>query len=190
MVITYNGGGYFKLQSGEKTILIDPDNQRSFKGSILALNTVKPSKVAAEEGGPFFVDNQGEYDISDIRIEGRTAGYEDGEEKTVYRIVFDDMEIGVLGPIKKELDPKTMEVLEDCDMLIVPSGEKPYLSAAGVAKIIRQTEPGIVIPGTVKDPKELFKELGQENNVKPEEKLTIKKKEITPKAMLIKWLSA
>ncbi len=190
MIITCNGEGYFKLQSGEKTILVDPDNQRSFKGSILVLSTVKPAKVSPEESGPFFVDNQGEYDVSGARVEGRTAAYEDNMEKTAYRIAFDDIEIGILGPVKKDPDPKTLEILQNCDILIIPGGEKPYLSASGAAKIIRQTEPGVVIPSFTKNPRELFKELGQENGVKAEEKLTVKKKDITPKAMAVKWIAS
>lgn len=189
MVITYNGGSYFKLQSGEKSILIDPDNQRSFKGSLLVLSTVKPSPTSPEENGPFFIDSQGEYDVSEIRIESRTAAHEDDGEKTAYRIDFDDIVIGVLGPIKKDPDAKAVEILQDCDILIVPGGGEPYLGASAVGKIVRQTEPGIVIPSLAKNPKDLLKELGQEN-AKPEEKLTLKKKDIPPKAMTVKWLAA
>lgn len=189
MVITRQGDGYFKLQSGEKTVLIDPDNQRSFKGSLLVVATTKPPKVVPEDGGPFFIDNQGEYDVSEIRIEGKTARYGEGNEVTAYRLVFDDIAIGILGPVEKEPDPKVIEVLQDCDILILPGGDKPYLGPAAAAKIIRQTEPGIVIPSFVKNPKELLKELGQENG-KPEEKLTLKKKDISPKTMAVKWLTA
>ncbi len=190
MVITYNGEGYFKLQSGDKAILIDPDNQRSFKGSLAVISTVKPAKVSPEEEGPFFIENQGEYDVAEIRIEGRTVFHEDGFEKTAYRIYFDEIEIGVLGPVKKEPDPKSIEILQDCDILILPGGEEPFIGAGITGKIVRQTEPGIVIPSFTKNPKGLVKELGQENNMHPEEKLTIKKKEITPKGMVVKWLSS
>ena len=190
MVITRQGDGYFKLQSGEKAVLIDPDNQRSYKGSLLVVATTKPSSTGPEDGGPFFIDGQGEYDVSEIRIEGRTAEHEEGGiEKTAYRIVFDDITIGVLGPVKKEPDPKVVEILQDCDILILPGGEKPYLNASAIAKTIRQTEPGIVIPSFTKNPKDLLKELGQENG-KPEEKLTLKKKDISPKAMTVVWLTA
>ncbi len=189
MVITRQGDGYFKLQSGERAVLIDPDNQRSYKGSLLIVATMRPPQTGPEDGGPFFVDGQGEYDVSEIRIEGRTAEHEGEEvEKTAYRIVFDDITIGILGPVKKEPDPKVVEILQDCDILVLPGGEKPYLNASAIAKVVRQTEPGIVIPSFVKDPKELLKELGQENS-KPEEKLTLKKKDISPKAMTVVWLT-
>lgn len=189
MVITYNGGSYFKLQSGERSMLIDPDNQRSFKGSLLVVSTMKPPKAEPEAEGPFSIDSQGEFDVSEIRVQGRTAAYEDDGEKTAYRIEFDDVVVGVVGPIKKDPDPRAMEILRDCDVLIIPGGEKPYLAASAAGKIVRQTEPGIVIPSLTKNPKEFLKELGQED-VKPEQKLTFKKKDISPKAMVVKWLTA
>lgn len=190
MVITYNGGSYLKFQSGDEVILVDPEDQRSFRSSLVAVSTEKPAKTSSLEGGPFCIDNQGEYDVGDIRIEGKTVAHEDGSEKTAYRVNFDEMEIGILGPVKSEPDPKVIELLQDCDILVIPGGEKPFLGAAAAAKIIRQTEPGIIIPTVTKNPKELMRELGQENGARAEEKLTIKKKDIAPKAMKVVWLTA
>ncbi len=191
MVITLNGGGYLKFQSGDRVMLVDPEDQRSFRGSLVVVSTEKPAKTPSLEGGPFFIDNQGEYDAGGVRIEGRTVAHENESEKTAYRVSFDEMGIGILGPVKNEPDPKIIELLQDCDVLVVPGGdEKPFLSAEIAAKIIRQIEPGIVIPTTTKNPEELMKELGQENGAKMEGKLTIRKKDIAPKAMKVIWLTA
>ena len=53
-----------------------------------------------------------------------------------------------------------------------------------IAKLIRQMEPSIIIPALYKDVKPFLKELDQ-TEVKPEEKLVIKKKDIIEKAMKI-----
>ena len=72
MIITYQGGNYFKIQSGDFVLLVDPDNARSFKGASVVLNTLKPPLVAApaESEGLVWIENQGEYEIKGTRISG------------------------------------------------------------------------------------------------------------------------
>lgn len=190
MIINYYGGDYFKIQAGDLTVLIDPENQRSFKGATLALNTIRPSLAEAPtEAFPTWIDHQGEYEVQGIRVEGLTLGEEEKKEKTAYRIDLDEIRIGVLGHLTKEPDPKVREFLMDCDVLIIPAGEKPYISSATVAKLIRQLEPSIVIPSFASNPKLFLKELGQEK-ITAEEKFVFKKKDLAPKAMIVKWLAS
>ena len=40
MVITYQGDNYFRFQSGDLTLLVDPTNQRAFKGAGVVLSTI------------------------------------------------------------------------------------------------------------------------------------------------------
>lgn len=190
MIINYYGGDYFKIQAGELTVLIDPENQRSFKGATLALNTVRPGLAEAPiETSPTWIDHQGEYEVQGIRVEGRTLGEEEKKEKTAYRIDLDEIRIGVLGHLAKEPDPKVQEFLMDCDVLIIPAGEKPFISSAAAAKLIRQLEPSIIIPSFANNPKSFLKELGQEKTA-AEEKFVFKKKDLVPKAMVVKWLTS
>ncbi|MEK7169368.1 MAG: MBL fold metallo-hydrolase [Patescibacteria group bacterium] len=190
MIINYYGGDYFKIQAGDLAILIDPENQRSFKGATLALNTIRPSLAEAPlEASPAWIDHQGEYEVNGIRVEGRTLGEEEKKEKTAYRIEFDEVRIGVLGHLAKDPDPKMQEFLMDCDVLIIPAGEKPFISSAAAAKLIRQLEPSIVIPSFAENPKPFLKEMGQEK-ITAEEKFVFKKKDLAPKAMIVKWLAS
>lgn len=192
MVITYQGGNYFKIQSGDYTVLIDPENQRSFKGAQVVINTVKPAFIEPQEGEvtPVWIEHQGEYEIGGVRINGYSCGWNEKAkcESTSYRIVFDDISIAVLGHLYNELDPKIAGELTDADIAIVPASGSPFLDITKIAKLIRQLEPGIVIPSLTEKPQALLKELNRE--VKAEEKLTIKKKEIEPKAMRVVWLQS
>ena len=190
MVITYQGDNYFKIQSGNFTILIDPSNGRSLKGSNIVINTIKPSTVPREEGDSDYVwiENQGEYEINGVRLDGWSAGQENSLEKTLYVFELEDIRVAVLGQITKEPPPELLEHLEEVDIAIMPC-VKPYLNETDAAKIIRQIEPGLIIPSFVNDiPKKLFSELGQSPS--SEEKLVIKKKDISPAAMKIICLSS
>jgi len=190
MVITHQGGNYFRIQAGDYVVLIDPENQRSFKGAKVIINTVKPTLVEqqTEENAPVWIEHQGEYEIGGVRIHGYSCGWNEKAkcENTAYLIFFDNISIAVLGHLYTELDPKTAGMLANTDIVIAPANGSPFLEITKVAKLIRQLEPGIVIPSLSEKPLALLKELNRE--AKPEEKLTIKKKEIEPKAMRVVWL--
>jgi L-ascorbate metabolism protein UlaG (beta-lactamase superfamily) len=190
MVITYQGGNYFRVQSGDTTLLLDPTDQRSFRGAHVVLSTLKPGPVAAPEGEePFFVDHQGEYEAHGIRIGGWSVESEERIERTVYRIELDELALVFLGHLTKDIDTKLYLPLKDADVLIVPAGGKPYISQAAAAKLVRQLEPGIVIPSLAENPDLFLKELGKKEHAK-EEKLVVKKKDITPQAMKVVCLTA
>lgn len=193
MVITYQGENYFKIQSGNLVVLIDPPTQRSFKGTSVVVNTIRPTLSEPPEevkGQPasFWIDHQGEYEISGIHVIGWTTEWVRDEEHTAYRITIDGIDVAVLGYLAKELDQKVQGVLGGSDILIVPAGGKPFLAPSSVAKIVRQIEPAAVIPALFKDPKPFLKELG-DTKTAPQEKFSIKKKDLVPKAMAVQILS-
>lgn len=188
MIITYQEENYFKIQSGEISLLIDPTNQRSFKGSALVLNTVRPSYVTYDGNSEcFWVDHQGEYEVQGIHVRGWSAGNEGDTEKTIYRIDFDDVIISVLGHITQEPPKDFLEYLENTDILIVPAGGKPWISQTAIAKFIRQMEPSVIIPSLFKDIKPFIKEFNKAS-VAAEEKFVFKKKDLSQNAMDIKCL--
>lgn len=195
MVITYHGENYLKVQSGNTTVLIDPTDQRSFKGAALALSTVYPAAVA--RGGkedlstlrePLIIDHEGEYEIAGIRIQGVSAGHDGDGEKTCYFVEFDGITLGILGHLTHEPDRKVMEILADLDILFIPVGGKPFLTPAVAGKIVRQLEPGLVVPTLTKDPASFLKEMGNPK-LHCEEKLTVKKKDVASKAMRVVCLT-
>jgi len=188
MVITYQGDNYFKIQSGESVVLIDPTNTRSFKGANVVLNTIKPATIARpEEEGVFWIENQGEYEREGIRVEGWSTSHKDGVTHTAYQFTMEGIEIAVLGHLTNALAPDVIEKLQDKDILIVPGSGAPYIAPGDIAKTIRQIEPGMVIPSLIKAaPKKLFDELNVTPT--PEEKITIKKKDVSPGAMEVRYL--
>lgn len=191
MIITYQGENYFKVQSGDQAILIDPENQRSLRGAAVAVNTLYPSLIPRPSDDEcFWIDHQGEYEVQGIHIEGWSAGNEDGKEKTLYRIVFEEVVIVVAGHLTKEPPKELEEYIEKADVLIIPAGGKPWLPETAAAKFIRQVEPAVVIPSLFKDLKPFLKEFNHGNGAASEEKFVFKKKDLTPGAMAIKWLEA
>jgi len=196
MIITYHGDNYFKFQSGETVILMDPTNQRSFKGATLVINTQKPSAVAPDkveetptQNLPFFIDHQGEYEIKGVQINGLSTGYDEKEKKenTLYQIIFDEIKIACLGHLKNEPNPKLLAILKNIDILILPGGGKPFISEEQAAKIARQIAPSVIIPSLYKDIKKFLKEFDK-TKLEPQDKLTIKKKDLKPEALSIVWL--
>ncbi|MEK7629936.1 MAG: MBL fold metallo-hydrolase [Patescibacteria group bacterium] len=190
MVITYQGENYFKFQAGSLTVLLDPTNQRSFKGAQVVLSTLKPALVATEEidGEPIFIDHQGEYEIKGIEIRGFSAQNDGKTEKTIYLLKFDEIKIAVLGHLSKELDEKTITHLENAHIVIAPAGGKPYINTETVAKIIKEINPSIIIPSLFKDIKPFLKNF-QKNSCETTEKIVVKAKDLKPGALEIKCLT-
>ena len=183
MIITYQGDDYFKLQSGQYAVLIDPTNQRSFKGATLVVATTRPARTEPSEE-LFWIDHQGEYEVQGIHVQGISMGPDQEGEKTAYRIVFDEVVFGILGYCTKEPDPKIQELLQECDVLILPGKGKPYLPIEAAAKFARQIEPSAIIPSLDGDFRAFLKEFGKDK-ADAEEKFVFKKKDLTPKAMTI-----
>src|SRR3989344_2242114 len=193
MVITYHGEDYFKISSGDSTILIDPANQRSYKGATAILFTEKAlGAETADAGDSFIVDHAGEFEMGGISVTGFQVEGSAKTLKTVYSIVFDDIVIGVLGKISEELPSDFTEYLEETDIMIAPIGGKPYASVSTVAKFLRQVEPGIILPALYssdKQLKEFYKEFGAEAKA-CDDKLVLKKKDIQEKAMEVRCLKS
>lgn len=191
MVITYQGDNYFKIQSGSFTALIDPTNSRSLKGANLILNTTKPTSVSLgkdkETASSSWIDNQGEYEVEGTRVLGVSTQNNNSKENTAYLFEIEGMKIGILGHITKEPTPEIIEKFQKVDILILPVSGTPLIGESEAAKLVRQVEPSIIIPTLIKSkPKKFFAELNQDP--KPEEKLVMKKKDLSPQAMSLVYL--
>ncbi len=187
MVITYHGDNYFKIQSGSTIVLLDPTNQRSFRGARVVINSERAAQTdrPSFEEGLFLIDHQGEYEIEGILIHGwKVADY---KEKTIYRVDFEGFRLALLGFITEEPGPEFREHLRAADVAIVPAGGKPFISEKAIATFVRQIEPAVIIPALSQNPKIFLKEFGQ-TDCKQEEKLVLKKKDIQPGAMSVQCL--
>jgi len=199
MVITFYGEGCFKLQSGDFVVLTDPFDSSTgltpprFKSNII-LKTLTPFPLTNSSISQLtsqLISGPGEYHFKDIVITGFFLGKESSEKflKTIYVIKIEDITLCFLGHISEMPEPAILEYLEEIDILFIPAGGPPFVSAEVAVKIIKQIEPKIVIPSFFKVPglkriaskPELFleelngKKSGQAEN---QDKLTIKKKDL------------
>lgn len=198
MIISFYGEGCFKIQSGETNILIDPINPESglssprFKFDILlkTINLTDNQKAQKEaEGRPIIpIINAGEYNIKGIDIAGLNLTKESSEKflKTIYLVAAEAVKLCFLGHLSEMPEPDIAESLEEIDILFVPAGGQPFISQNLAAKLIKQIGPKIVIPSFFKIPglkrptgdlKLFLEEIGLPKT-EPQEKLTIKKKDL------------
>ena len=199
MVISFYGEGCFKIQiqSGEFTILTDPfDSQTGltaprFKPDLIiktltAFPIVSPNPPETQ----YLISGPGEYDIKNVSVFGFGLKKESSEKflKTVYLIKLEGVRICLLGHISAALEPEIAERLEEIDVLFIPAGGKPFIEQEAAIKIIKQTEPKIVIPMFFRVPglerkssdlKIFLEEFDySQKNGTPQEKLAIRKKDL------------
>ena len=167
MVITYAGERCFKVQSGKVNITTDPLPR--FKGDI-TLHTEPRSKEIKEmwPPEPMHIYGPGEYEMLEVEI----SGWTNKDSSATYLVKTEEMRLVFMGEPMKELEPGFLDKLGEVDILFVPAGIS--------AKVIKQIQPKIVVPSYMKpaELKEFLEEV--EKKAEPEEKLVVKKKELTP----------
>jgi hypothetical protein len=188
MIITYQGENYFKLQSGSTTILIDPVDQRSFKGANVVLNTKNPSitEEPMNNNEIIWINHGGEYEVGGIRINGWYSESND-EEKTIYRIDFEGFRIIVLGYLENELNEELQEHLSDVDIVLTPAGGGDFISSSKLAKFIRQIEPSLIIPAYLGEINDFSKEFNIDKCEK-EDKIVVRKGDLKEGSMEVRCL--
>ncbi|MEK7567147.1 MAG: MBL fold metallo-hydrolase [Patescibacteria group bacterium] len=197
MVITYYGLSCFKISSGEFILAFDPPSKKSsFKSPRFRADAVLISHAHVDHSGhdqisgkenaaPVKIDGPGEYEIRGVDISGIPSWHDEANGKklgsnTIYSAELENIKICHLGDFgEKELRNETLEAIGPVDILFLPIGGKTVIDAEAASKIANQLEPKIIIPMHY-EKKELavfLKESGIESS-KPEEKLTVKKKEL------------
>jgi len=201
MIITHYGGEFFKIQFGEATLALNPVSKDSklkssrFGADIALVSLNNPDfngvdQIGFGEKTPFIISGPGEYEIKGIFIKGFLSNSKYGGENrinTIYSISLENMNLCFLGAIgTSELPAEIKEELGDIDIVFLPIGGEGVLTAAEANKLATALEPKMIIPmhfDGVGDKKALttfLKESGAED-VKPIDKLTIKKKDLEGK---------
>jgi L-ascorbate metabolism protein UlaG (beta-lactamase superfamily) len=201
MIISYQGIESFKISQGAETIAINPISKDSkFKSKIAGADVTLITTNHPDMNGrdttsrgdkeSFIISGPGEYEVKDISIKGFLSNSEYGGSpkiNTVYQITLDNINMCFLGAVSDEkLSNETLEALNDIDILFVPIGGDGTLSPAAAYKMAVSLEPGIIIPmhyGQIgeKNAIKTFLEEGGEEDVKPIDKLVIKKKDLEGK---------
>ncbi|MFA5651851.1 MAG: MBL fold metallo-hydrolase [Candidatus Paceibacterota bacterium] len=201
MIITYLGVEFFKVQFGDTTIALNPVSKDSkfkptrFFADIALVSLNHPDMNGTENlsyngKDPFVISGPGEYEVKDVFIKGfASKSNYGGKDKinTIYSITLENMNICFLGALSDiNLSTEVKEALGDVDVLFVPIGDESVLDASKAEKLSVEIEPKIIIPmhfGDVGVPnalKKYLKEAG-EDNIKPVDKLTLKKKDLEGK---------
>jgi L-ascorbate metabolism protein UlaG (beta-lactamase superfamily) len=181
MVINYFGNGCFRLQSGDTSVLVNPENNR-LKADV-TLKTLTATEVDAsadrdERADEIVISFPGEYEEKEIEIIGFPVAEESTEKflKTTYAVLWEGMKFVFLGHLSKPMDATLMEEFADPDVLFLPVGGGHFLEPEVAAKIAKQLEARIVIPSFYKDPGEFLKASGKKGEEM--DKFVFKQKDI------------
>ncbi|MCA9363869.1 MBL fold metallo-hydrolase [Candidatus Kaiserbacteria bacterium] len=195
MVITYHGGRCFKVTFGDRTLVFDPISKKSkltpvkFGADVAFVSLQHPDSNGIDEVTygtkvPFVVDCEGEYEIGDVTARGYSvkttyAGTE--QYVTIFQVVLEGINILFLGALGDEnLGTDILSELGDIDVLFVPIGGGDVLGVPQASKLATKLEARCIIPMHY-DAAALnafLKEEGSTNG-KPQEKLTLKKKDLS-----------
>jgi len=161
MIIQWFGHSFFRLDTKNKVIAIDPYSE--------AATGLKPSRFKADVvlithqhedhnnksvimGDPFILEGPGEIEIGGIYIEGlltfhdKKRGQERGEN-TIYLLESEDITICHLGDLgEPKLKEEILEKVSNTDILLVPVGGNYTINSEEAISFINQIEPKIIIP--------------------------------------------
>ena len=159
MELQYFGANCIKLTTKKVTITID-DNLADLgaksvtKAGDISLFTGAHGDVSAES--KITIDKPGEYEVSNISIQGVPARSHLNEEgkygATIYKLLVEDLRIAIVGHIYPALSSSQLEAIGIVDILIIPVGGSGYtLDPVGALKVIKDIEPKLIIPTHYED---------------------------------------
>lgn len=206
MVITYHGGQLFKVSFGDTTIAFNPIAKGSkltpvkFGADVAFVTMNHPDFNGVEqmvygERQPFVASGPGEYEVGEVTARGfGVKTMYDGEERfnTIYQVMLEGINMVFLGALgESTIDPKILEKFGDIDILFVPIGGGDVLDVPAASALGVKLEARLIIPMHY-DKNALTAFLKEESSegLAPEEKLTIKKKDLIDKEGVIVVLKA
>ncbi|OGC70716.1 hypothetical protein A2415_03700 [candidate division WWE3 bacterium RIFOXYC1_FULL_39_7] len=203
MEITFVGHSCFKIKGKDLNIVIDPyDSQIGYKLPKMDADVVLVSHdhfdhngAAGVSGYKLLVNTAGEYEVSDVIINGIQTFHDDknGSERgsnIIYSIDIDGINLLHLGDLGHELSDSVIEKLGTVDVLMIPVGGTYTIDAETAAKVISSIEPSVVIPMHYQTPDlkgielgsldKFLDEMGVENNIKKLDKFKLNSKSELP----------
>lgn len=215
MEIKYIGHSSFLIKTKTAKIVTDPFSPQStglkFPKQDADIVTVSHhhgdhNYVDGVKEGALVIDWPGEFEKNEVRIYGFQSYHDkkQGEERglnTIFKFEAENMSIVHCGDLGHVLDQSSVEAIGNVDVLLIPVGGIFTITPEEAVKVINEIEPSIVIPMHYNSPEmnqELFgnlqtlgtflKEIGAED-IKPIEKLTVKKEDMNAEDMRVVTLS-
>ncbi len=173
MVIRVAPSGSVSCEISDFRIVVDPAPRE--RGGLTLKTSVDVSAINGES--PETMTHAGEYEVSGIKVTGLDVeGESNGKTlKTTYIINADEIRMCFLPEIVKEPSDAFLEKLGDVDILFIISG-KGLIDAKKAAAIVKEIEPGIVIPRNDETAKGLTSEIGKK--AEEMDRLVIKRKDL------------
>lgn len=186
MEIQYYGANCVRLSTKKAVVVIDDQDGSVAKSGDIALFTGvhNPPKAAVK----LSIDQPGEYEVSNVSIQGVAArahmDEENGKSATIFKVVADDVRVVVLGHVFPDLNDSQLEALGVVDILVVPVGGSGYtLDSVGALHLIKEIEPKMIIPTHYAD-KAIKYEVPQVSLEEALKGLAMEPKETVPKLKL------
>jgi len=195
MIITHHGGQCFKVSFGDTTLAFDPISKKSklspvkFGSDVAFISMNHPDFNGAEQVShgtkqPFVVSGPGEYEVGDVTARGYgiLTTYDDvSRYNTIYQVSLEGMNVVFLGALSDpEIDTKILGELGNIDILFIPVGGGDVLEVPQASKLAAKLEAKCIIPMHYdKNALEAFLKEEGSSNGKPQDKLTLKKKDVS-----------
>lgn len=197
MVIQKVGAHCFKFSAGPVTVAVNPPGVKSklkvnkFGSDLVLVSTRHQDWDGSEtashgEKQPFVISGPGAYEVGDITVSGfGTPTAYDGEDSevgnTVYVFEMDGIRVLVLGALSTAKLPQDLRAeVDDIGIVLVPVGDGT-LDPKAAHELMVSLEPKIIIPygvGSDGDKAVVAFCKAEGETPKPEEKLTIRAKEV------------
>ncbi len=202
MIITHQGVQSFRIQFGDTVVAYNPVSKESsfsstsFGADIVLTSLNHPDTNGVEQAtrgdkSPFVVSGPGEYEIGGTFIRGfltHTTYAKEEKVNTMYLMNLENMNLCFLGALSSadSISTEAKEAFDDVDILFVPIGGGDVLTPAAAYALSVKLESKLIIPmhygkGISDTALKTFLEESGDEDVKPVEKLTIKKKDLETK---------
>lgn len=165
MQIQWFGLSYFKIQTKDTVVLVDPYAPKfglkppHFKADMLLISQEDEAHNfrQAAIGQPFTICSAGEYELKEVfvyAIPGFSTKQKESEKNhsILFLIEAEGLTLGILSGLASVPSEEELDRFEEVDLLFIPVGGKDLLGAQEAAKVIAEIEPRIVIPMSYKIP--------------------------------------
>lgn len=159
MEITWIGHSCFRIKGKDVTVLADPCPPSSgytlgkVQADIITFSHNHPNhsylEAPPEEGR--VIKGPGEYEIKDTYITGISSFHDDvnGQKRgknTIYVIEMEGIILCHMGDLGHKLSPEITGELGNVNVLFVPVGGLSTIGASVAADLVRNLNPGFVVP--------------------------------------------
>jgi len=160
LLIRWHGHSCFEI-ADDTTIVIDPHDGKSIgiPTPLVSADIILVShnhydhnsvKTVEKEGTKIITDGR-KRTIGQILIKGFPSFHDEshGErrgENVIYKTIIDDISFVHLGDLGHSLDDRTIEALEEIDILFIPVGGTYTIDASKAWEIVYKLKPRITIP--------------------------------------------